>query len=161
MKIEFKSKGFKNPRPEEHERKEFNPKTSTFSESVGEVKGFEGRQFTLTNDKGELIGNILLSMDDPNDTWVKIRVFGVEKPYMGSGAVNFMYDKSFEIAKEEGKDLVLDCVATIGAYKSFIKYLDSHKVKFEENPLNKYQEEVKTYKAPDRSWTIRVKKDNL
>lgn len=157
MKIEFK--GFKNPRPEDHEKKEFNSTTANFSESKQERKGFEGRQFTLVNEHGELVGNLLLTRDDPNDTWVKIRVFGVEKPYMGSGAVNFMYDKSFEIAREDGKDLVMDCVATIGAYKSFIKYLKEHSIKFEENPLNQYQEDLKTYKAPERSWTIRIKQE--
>ena len=38
MKIEFK--GFTNPRPEEYEKKAFDPKTATFTESVQERKGF-------------------------------------------------------------------------------------------------------------------------
>lgn len=120
MKIEFK--GLSNHRPEEHEKKEFDPKTSLFSESESLVNGFEGRQFSLLSEQGDLVGNLLLTRDDPDDSWVKIRVFGVEKPYMGSGAVDFMYKKSLEIAKEENKDLVMDCVASVGAYKSFTRY---------------------------------------
>lgn len=154
-------KGFLNPRPEDHEKRIFDPNTAKFLESENVVNGFEGRQFTLLNSQGELVGNLLLTADAPDDSWIKIRVFGVEKPYIGSGAVDFIYDKSFQVAKEYNKDLVMDCVATVGAYKSFVKYLRNHNYRYEENPLNQFQENTKTYQAPNHSYTILIKKENF
>jgi len=161
MQIKIEHKGFSNPRPEESEKKNFNSETSVFQESENNVEGFKGRQFKLLDSNGNLVGDLLLTRDDPNDSWVKIRVFGLEKPYRGSDTVNFLYDKSFEIAKEDNKDLVLDSVATIPAYKSLIKYIQSHNLKYEENPQNKFQELNQTYHSLDNTYTIRVKKEDF
>jgi hypothetical protein len=72
-----------------------------------------------------------------------------------------MYDKSFEIAKEDKKDLVLDSVATIPAYKSFLKYIQNHNYKYEENLQNKFQEQTQAYQAMDNTYTIKVKKEDF
>lgn len=161
MQIKIEHKGFSNPRPEESEKKNFNSETSVFLESENNVDGFKGRQFKLLDSNGDIVGDLLLTRDDPSDSWVKIRVFGLEKPYRGSEAVNFMYDKSFEIAKENEKDLVLDSVASIPAYKSFIKYIQNHNYKYEKNPQTKFQESNQTYHAIDNTYTIKVKKEDI
>lgn len=159
MKIE--SKGFNNLRPEDHEKKNFDPTSATFLESENKVQGFEGRQFTLSDVDGHHVGDLLLVNDAQDDSWIKIKIFGVDKEYRGSGAVDLLYGKSFQIAKEDDKDLVMDSAVGVAAYKSFLKYIENQNYNYEENPLIKLHEPTQTYQAADLTYTVRVKKENF
>lgn len=145
--------------PENMEQRTFNPSITEFSESESRVKGFEGRQFTLRDSDGNHIGDLLLVRDADDDSWVKIKIFGIDDKYKGLGAANVLYEKSFEIAREDKKDLVMDSAVGLAAYKSFTKYLDSKGYKYEENPLNAFHQPTQTYQAADLTYTIRIKNE--
>lgn len=161
--MKFERKGFYNPRPDDANRKTFKSENGEFEEEYKTLMGNQGDLYILKDkETKEVIGNIFLLEDDfEENEWVKIRYVGIQDPYLGSGAINTLYDKAKEIAIKDRRNLVLDCVATIGAYKSFKRYLEGKGIQYQENPSLTYNEEIKTYKAPEHTWTIKAEYQNL
>jgi len=157
-KINIVFKGIRE-KPSLSERKSFIPENSELIVNEDKkVWGVNGSEYILKN-KGEdgNIGAMYLWENDPilSDD-VKLKQIVIDDYYQGSGAVYILYEKAFEKAQELHTNLVLDCLASISAFKSFQKFAREKKLNIVENEKNKFDEKLNEYKAPQGTWTLKI-----
>ncbi len=140
------------------EKKPFNVTKSEIIENEGAlIWGVHGTEYLLNDEQSQNIGVMSLWEEDPILTDdVKIKMIKIKDEFQGSGAVYSLYEKALEKAKRLNKNLVLDCVASRAAFKSFQKFAKENGLTIIENSSLSFNEELNEYRAPKHEWTLKI-----